>query len=167
VTRSIDEKDIERAVWLLESLRGDGLPMHLDVSNVVARRIRLLPVPRAFAPIVSLTQFGWAAAAAAVAIIVGGLGLTAVLGTGALAAPTALWLAAGRGGSALLGAATSFGRSLFQVVLGMAERLVGGSAGVDNAVTIAARGSLVVCALMVFLTLIVVLHEARTRRITG
>ena len=165
--REVSEKDIVRAVALLESLRGDGLPLTFDVTATVSRRVRLLPIPRAFTPLVSLYQFGWAAAAAALAVFVGGLGLAVVLGTSALSAPSALWLAAGRGGSALLGAATSFGRSLFQVVLGMAERLVGGSAGVDNAVTIAARGSLVVCALMVFLTLIVVLHEARTRRITG
>lgn len=165
--RMIAEKDVQRVVMILESLRAEGLPLNLDVTSVVAQRVRLLPFPRAFTPIVSLYQFGWAAAAAALAALVGGLGLTAVLGTGALAAPSALWLAAGRGGSALLGAATSFARSLFQVVLGMAERLVGGSAGVDHAVSLAARGSLVVCALMVILTLLVVLHETRTRRITA
>lgn len=167
MTRRIHEKDIERAVVLLESLRGSGLAMNLDVTATVERRVRLLPIPRAFTPIVSLYQFGWAAAAAAVAVLVGGLGLTAVLGASALGAPSALWLAAGRGGSAILGAATSFARSLFQVVLGMVESLLGGSTGIDNAVTLAARGALVVCALMVFLTLLVVLHETRTRRIAG
>jgi len=167
VNRRVHERDIERAVMLLESLRGSGLAMNLDVTADVARRVRLLPIPRAFTPIVSLYQFGWAAAAAAVAVLVGGLGLAAVLGASALGAPSALWLAAGRGGSAILGAATSFARSLFQVVLGMVETLLGGSAGIDNAVTLAARGALVVCALMVFLTLLVVLHETRTRRIAG
>ena len=167
MNRRVHERDIERAVMLLESLRGSGLAMNLDVTADVARRVRLLPIPRAFTPIVSLYQFGWAAAAAAVAVLVGGLGLAAVLGASALGAPSALWLAAGRGGSAILGAATSFARSLFQVVLGMVETLLGGSAGIDNAVTLAARGALVVCALMVFLTLLVVLHETRTRRIAG
>ena len=46
------------------------------------------------------------------AIVLGGLGLLALLGTGALAAPSALRLALTRGGSALLGAATGFAQSM-------------------------------------------------------
>jgi len=163
----VAEKDVLRAVALLESLRGDGLPLTFDVTTAVARRVRLLPIPRPFTPIVSLPQFGWAAAAAFFAIVVGGIGLAAVLGTSAWAAPSAIWLAAGRGGSAILGAATSFGRSLAQVLLGMIESALGGSAGVDSAVNLAARGALGVCILMMFLTLIVVLHETKKRRIAG
>jgi len=169
VTRRIDDADILRTVRLLESLRDDPLPIALDVTSAVARRVRLmpLPLPRAFAPLVSLTQFGWASAAAVFAVIVGGLGLAAVLGTGVLAAPAALRLAVIRGGSAMVGAISSFARSLLQVVFGLVESAVGGTAGVDNALNLAARGSLVVCAVMVFLTLLVVLHETRTRRIAG
>ena len=166
--RRVAEKDVQRAVRLLESLREDGLPPTFDVATAVSRRVRLLPVPpRQFTPLVSLAQFGWAAAAAFRTIVVGGIGLAAVLGTSALAAPSALWLAVGRGGSAIIGAATGFARSLVQIVLGIAQSTLGGSAGVDSAVTFAARGALVVCALMVFLTLIVVLYETRTRRIAG
>lgn len=161
------ENDVLRAVRLLESLREDRLPMHLDVTSAVARRVRLLPIPRPFAPIVSLTQFGWAAAAAVFAIVVGGLGLTAFLGAGALSIPSALRLGIGRSGAVLLGAASSFARSVFQTVLGLVEGLLGGSAGVDSAVGLAARGALVVCAVMVVLTLLVVLHETRTRRIAA
>jgi len=102
-----------------------------------------------------------------VAVLVGGFGLAAMLGTSALSAPSALWLAAGRGGSALLGAATGFARSMLQIAFGLVESVVGGSAGVDSVVNYTARGALVVCVLMVFLTLLVVLHETRTRRIAG
>ena len=91
--RKVAERDVLRAVRLLESLREDGLPLTFDVTPIVARRVRLLPLPRPFTPIVSLVQFGWAAAAAFLAVVVGGIGLAAVLGTSALAAPSALWLA--------------------------------------------------------------------------
>jgi len=171
VTRRTGENDVLRAVRLLESLREDPLPRHFDIESSVARRVRLLPVPRAFAPIVSLGQFGWAAAAAVFAVVVGGIGLLAVLGTGAQATPAALRLAIARAATALLGAASSLARTLFQVVFGTAEGWLGGSAGVDSAIGFAARGALVVCAVMMFLTLLVVLHETwnrtRTRRIAG
>jgi len=163
----VDEKDVLRAVRLLESLRDDPLPAGLDVEALVSRRVRLLPVPRAFVPIVSLPQFGWASAAAVLALFVGGLGLLAMLGTGVWAAPAALRLALTRGGAALLGAASGLAQSMLHIVTGAAEGLVGDSLRIDTLLTLAMRGSLVVLAVMLFMTFLVVLHETRARRIAG
>ncbi len=163
----LSDRELRRVVRLLETLREGGMSMDLDVEAAVERRVRMLPAPRAWMPVVSLREFGWGAAAAVAAITIGAVGL--------LCAFSPEWLSAPR--SALSGFATTLAavgsaawdilRALMVGALEALARFSGAASYLDVSLALATQAALLVCIGMVVLTVVVLSQETRSRRLTG
>ena len=161
-------RELARVIRLLETLRQGEALADLNVEAAVTRRIRLLPLPRPWAPLVTLRQFGWAAAAALTMVAFGLLELLGVLGTAGASGPaSSLGHGLSRTGSALLTSLLAFARTVLWGVVEAAGRLSGPASRLDGAMDVAGLVALAVCALMIVLTVLVVTHETRSRRFTA
>lgn len=158
MTRIPENGEELRIVRLLASFR--GAEPDLDVVERVSMRIRRLPVPQASPPLVSLRAFGWSVAAAFSAIGVGALGLLGSLGASGLGIASAA-------GMTLTSAVRGVARAAASRMLELASQAPSPTPLVDGAVQVAGQLAVLVFAAMVVLTVIVVSHEARTRRIAG
>jgi len=168
VTRIVPERELARVIRLLEALREGEAPADLNVEIAVARCIRLLPLPRPWASIVTLRQFAWAAAAALAMVATGALGLLGVLGIAGASGPaSSLAHSLSRTGSALLAFLLTLARTLLRVVVEAAGRLSGPASRLGGAIDVAGLVALAVCALMIVMTVLVVTHETRSRRFTA
>src|SRR5262245_13641943 len=101
--RTDRDQEMVKVVRLLETLRHESVVVNVDTA--VRRRIALIGAPgRAAAPLISLRQFGWAAATAVLGIVLGALCLagTVAPGAGGSTASTTLSGMAIRAASALL-----------------------------------------------------------------
>jgi hypothetical protein len=114
-------------------------------------------------PVISFREFAWGAAASLAMLVLGATGLIAVFSPEWLSSPST---ALSGSGSSLLGAGENLARSIFHSLVAAAARLSSAAPYIDSTLTIAAQTALVACVAMFALTVLVVSHEARGRRVT-
>ena len=163
----VPEDDLLKVVRLLESLREATPPFDVDVELAVARRLRAIPVTHWWRPLVSLRQFAWGAGAAIAVLCIGALGLSAAFGPGWTSVPSAAARSLLRAGEALCSAGLTMGRAAMRLVPDLAARLPGANDYLNDTLTLALQAASVICGVMLVLTVLVVSHEARSRRIAG
>ena len=165
--RRVSENDRLRVLTLLETLREHGSAPEIDVEAAVSRRLRSLPREGLWAPMVSLREFFWGAAVAAAMLAIAAAGLVGALSPQWLTSPGRGVESVAKGGGALLAAVWGVARSGLRGVLDFASRYAGAADYVDGALAVAAQAALLAFAAMLVLTVLVVSHEARSRRIAG
>ena len=155
------QDELERVVRLLESLRSADPALVFDVEPAVARRLRALPRPLSWGPVVSFREFLLGAAASFALALLGGVGLIAAFSPEWLSSPSTalegMRNLASRALSALDSLAWAIGH-------GLLERLGAAAPYLDASLAAASQAAVVLCAAMFALTFLVVAHEARRRR---
>lgn len=163
--RAHSEADLARTIRLLESLRATGVGPDFNIEPAVARRIRAQRFSRHWTPVISFREFVWGATVALAMLAVGAAGLVAVFSPQWLSSPSTAIQSLASTGQAVLGAGYDLGKTAVHAALGEAARLSSAAPYLDDTLTVAAQAALVACAAMFLLTVLVVSHEARGRRV--
>jgi len=165
--RHITEKDEIRVVRLLESMRDLEAPVRADLEMSVFARLHSLGRPRSWNPVLTLREFGLSAAAAIAMMVLATTALLTLTSPQWLSAPTAALKGLGKLLSALGGALWDIAGAAARILLGIAAKVSERAPYLDNSFSWAAQAALLVFGAMLVLTVLVVFHEARNRRLAG
>lgn len=165
--RRVTDDDRIQVVRLLEALRGSEGPISIDVEAAVFGRLRGMERPRSWSPVLTLREFGLGAAAAIAAMVLAAAGLLSVTSPKWLSAPAAGLKGVFRILGTLAGALWDIAGAAARAVLDLAGPITERASYLDGSLMWVAQAALLVFGAMLALTVLVVFHEARGRRLAG